>query len=200
MRVRSVEAKAGASYINHELNTLTQILHIAGQWDRMKRFYNPLPLPKKRPQRVMTEEEEQQLFEAASKNAECYLAYLVASISANTTATGAELRSLQLRHISLDENEPAIEIPHEMVKNEYRARRIPLNEIALKQVRRAVERAQYIGCVHATDHVFPLRVKPGLYDPGRPASPSWIRKQWQVLRQASPACRGYARTICATRR
>lgn len=177
--------KAGASYINHELNTLTQILHIAGQWDSMKRFYNPLPLPKKRPQRVMTEDEERQLFEAAAKSADCYLAYLVASISANTTATGAELRSLQLRHVQLDGDEPCIEIPHEMVKNEYRARRIPLNEIAAKQMRRAVDRAHYIGCTHPTDYIFPLRVKPGLYDPSKPASPSWVRKQWQILRKLS---------------
>src|SRR5579871_3424634 len=80
---------AGPSYINHELNTLSQMLRVAGHWDRLERFYNPLPLPTKRPQRVMTEDEERQLFEAASENAECYLAYLVASISANTTATGA---------------------------------------------------------------------------------------------------------------
>jgi len=177
--------KAGPSYINHEVNTLSQILHIASQWDRMKRFYNPLPLPKKRPQRVMTEEEEQQLFESASKNPDCYLAYLVASISKNTTASGAELRSLRLKHVQLEGEQPCIEIPHEMVKNEYRARRIPLNEIALKQVRRAIERAKYIGCSEPEDHIFPLRVKVGLYDPAKPASPSWIRKQWQVLRKVS---------------
>jgi len=182
---RQWKRKAGPSYINHELNTLSQILDIAAQWDRLKRFYNPLPLPKKRPQRVMTEEEEQQLFEAASKNPDCYLAYLVASISKNTTATGAELRSLRLKHVQLEGEQPCIEIPHEMVKNEYRARRIPLNEIALKQVRRAIERAKYIGCCEPEDHIFPLRVKPGLYNPEQPASPSWIRKQWQVLRKVS---------------
>ncbi len=177
--------KAGPSYINHEINTLSQILRIAGHWNRLEPFYNPLPLPTKRPQRVMTEEEEHCLFESASRNPDCYLAYIVASISANTTATGAELRSLQLRHVSLDGDEPCIEIPHEMVKNEYRARRIPLNETAAKQMRRAVERAHYIGCTQPTDHIFPLRVKPGLYDPSRPASPSWLRKQWEILREVS---------------
>jgi len=176
---------AGASYINHEVNTLKQIMDIARQWDRVARFYNPLMLPKKRPQRVMTEDEEQQLFEAAARTPECYLAYLVASISNNTTATGAELRSLRFRHVHLDGPEPYIEIPHEMVKNEYRARVIPLNEVAAKQMRRAVDRARYIGCNQPEDHVFPLRKKTGLYDPAKPASPSWLRKQWNELRRVS---------------
>ncbi len=176
---------AGPSYINHEINTLKQMMDIAGEWDRVKRFYNPLMLPKKRPQRVMTQEEEDKLFEAASKDDGCYLAYLVASISNNTTATGAELRSLRRKHVCLDGTEPMIEIPHEMVKNEYRARRIPLNEIARKQFVRVMERAQYLGSVLPEDYVFPLRVKTGLYDPTKPASPSWLQKQWGKLRRVS---------------
>ena len=177
--------EAGPSYVNHEINTLTQMLDISGEWERLRRYYNPLTLPKKRPQRVMTEDEEDQLFQAASRDNGAYLAYLVASISNNTTATGCELRSLQLRHIQVDGPEPVIEIPHEMVKNEYRARRIPLNDTALRQFRRALERARWLGSTLPTDYLFPFRVKRGMYDPTKPASASWIRAQWKKLRESS---------------
>jgi integrase len=177
--------RSGASYINHECNTLKQMMVIAGEWKRIERYYQPLMLPKDIVQRVMTDAESAKMFEAASKDDGCYLAYLVASISNNTTATGAELRSLQLRHVTLDGPEPMIEIPHEMVKNAFRARRIPLNAEAFKMFRRVMERAQFLGCSQPTDYVFPLRVKTGLYDPTRPASASWLRKQWERLRVVS---------------
>ena len=179
------QSEAGPSCINHDCNMLKQMLDVAGLWKPMRLFYQPLMLPKKIPQRVMTEEEEERLFSLASQDEGCALAYLVASISANTTASGVELRSLQLRHVSLDGEEPSIDIPHEMVKNEYRARRIPLNSTALLQFRRALARARYLGSVHPTDYVFPLRVRTGCYDPTRPASASWLRKQWGKLRAIS---------------
>lgn len=177
--------RSGASYINHECNTLKQMMVVAGEWKRIERYYQPLMLPKNIVQRVMTEKESAAMLEAAAKDDRCYLAYLVAVISQNTTATGAELRSLQLRHVTMDGPEPMIEIPHEMVKNAFRARRIPLNAEAFKMFRRVLERAQFLGSSQPTDYIFPLRVKTGLYDPTRPASASWLRKQWEALREVS---------------
>lgn len=176
---------AGPSYINHELNTLAQMLDMAGQWERLRRYYQPLMLPKARPQRVLTPQEKEDLFKAAERDPECLLAYIVAGISSNTTATGAELRSVQLRHLDVTSNEPCIEIPPEMVKNEYRARRIPLNSEALKYCRMALERANFLGSVQSTDYLFPFRVKLRLYDPSRPASASWLKKCWPKLRKAA---------------
>lgn len=176
---------AGPSYINHEMNTLAQMLDMAGQWERLRRYYQPLMLPKKRPQRVLSEQEKEDLFGAAERDPECLLAYIVAGISSNTTATGAELRSVRIQHMIVIGPEPSIEIPPDMVKNEYRARRIPLNAEALKFCRMALERAHYLGAVQPTDYVFPFRVKVRLYDPRRPASASWLKKCWPKLRRAS---------------
>ena len=161
------------------------MLDIVGEWERLKRFYNPMVLPKKRPQRVMTEKEEEQLFTAAESDPECFLAYIVAAITNNTTASGAELRSLQLRHVRLDVPEPEVEIPHALVKNEYRARRIPLNSTVQQHFRLALRRAAQLGSRQPDDYLFPIRIKKGLYDPTKPASSSWLRNQWGKLRATS---------------
>lgn len=53
------------SSINHDLNTLAQILNQAGLWEEIRPFYKPLPLPGWTPPRVLTEEEENRFFEIA---------------------------------------------------------------------------------------------------------------------------------------
>ena len=62
---------AGASAINHELSTLKQILDHAGEWDRLKKRYKPLPSGSPQVGRALADEEEaQQLFELAGQDTE----------------------------------------------------------------------------------------------------------------------------------
>ncbi|ADV83865.1 integrase family protein [Terriglobus saanensis SP1PR4] len=176
---------AGPSVVNHELNTLSQILDHAGLWEPMKKFYTPLKLPRWTPPRTMTQAEEDQLFAIAASNPDWELAYLVASITNNTTASGVELRYLKISDVMLHTNPPQIHIASDAVKNEFRGRRIPLNETALKQFERALMRAHRLGSTQQTHYLFPLRVHRGAYDPTRPASSSWLRKPFDELRKAA---------------
>src|SRR3974390_1119154 len=57
--------KAGASAINHELSTLKQILDLAGEWNRLKKWYKPLPTAPSRVGRELSNEEKIQLLEVA---------------------------------------------------------------------------------------------------------------------------------------
>lgn len=178
--------RAGASAINHELNTLAQLLEYAGLWQAIKPYYQPLRLPRWTPRRVMTPDEEQKLFIVASSNPDFELAYLVASLTNNTTASGCELRLLQIEHFKLlSANGPEILVPSDRVKNEDRGRRIPLNSTAQKQAERILARAARLGAVDSKHYAFPFRVKRNEYDPTRPASRSWLRKQFQAMREAA---------------
>lgn len=190
-RMRSVNADrlwirvAGPSAVNHELNALSQVLEYAGLWQRLKPYYNPLPLPRWRPPRVMTPEEEERLFMVAASHPEFELAYLVASLTNNTSASGVELRCLQIKHVNVLSTPAEIVIPSDRVKNEFRGRRIPLNETAAKQASRCLARAAKLGAVDKEHYLFPFRVNRNTFDPNRPASRSWLRKQFVKMREAA---------------
>lgn len=175
------------SSINHDLNTLAQILSQAGLWEAMKPFYKPLPLPGWTPPRVLTEEQENCFFEIAAKDSAFSIAYWIASLTNNTSASGSELRKLQLKHINLDADPPVLYVPSDAVKNEYRARVIPLNERGAIQVKRILTRAYTLGCVQPEHYLFPFRIAAGKHDPARPASPWFIYKQWNKLVEAALA-------------
>ncbi len=42
-----------------------------------------------------------------------------------------------------------------------------------------------LGCAQQDDFLFPFRVRRNVFDPKRPASRSWIRKDWEHLRKAT---------------
>jgi site-specific recombinase XerD len=174
---------AGASCINHELNTLAQILKMADLWDLIEKHYKALPLPNWTPPKVLTAEEEERFFRVAAGNPDWKVAYWAVSLTNNTSAMGIELRHLQMKHIFLDQAPPTIHIPDTKVKNEFRARVVPLNAVAEKQVRRILERAQQLGAWHPDHYVFPFRVKRGAYDVTRPASPYFLRYAFRSMRQ-----------------
>jgi integrase len=173
--------KYAASCINHDLNTLSQILEKAGLWKAIKDQYRPLPLPAWTPPRVLTDQEEEAFFKVAASKPDFALAYWVASLSNQTSATGCELRKLQLKHIDLESPRPILYVPSEAVKNEYRARVIPLNDRGEIQLRRILERARRLGASKPEHYLFPFRSKRNFFDPTRPASDSFIRKQWNKL-------------------
>lgn len=192
--------KAGHPTVNHELSTLGQILQHGNLWKTLSPYYFPLSIPKWSPREVLSEEDEQRLFTAASSHPEAHLAYWVACITNNTTAAGCELRGLQLKHIFLRAPEDISEIyvPEEAVKNNSRPRKIALNPTARWAVEQCYKRAFVLGC-NAPDHyLFPFcdRLEhrdpgPGpsskrpLYDPTRQCSRGFLRYSWNKLRQAT---------------
>ncbi len=176
--------KAGASRINHELNTLSQILGRAGLWAAIAPHYQPLKLPKPKVGCALSPEEEERLFRHASSRNRWFVAYCCSLITANTTAGPKEIRYLKMRNVDLGTEQPAIHI-EEGVKNEHRVRDIPLNEAAAWAVRQLAKRARSLGANDPNHFLLPHRAARGQRgaDPTRPMG-SW-KKAWHALRDAA---------------
>ncbi|HET9183238.1 MAG TPA: hypothetical protein VFP59_13965 [Candidatus Angelobacter sp.] len=86
---------AGPSCVNHEINTLSQILKYADLWDLIQKHYRPLPLPNWTPPKVLTAEEEERFFRVVAERPDWSVAYWAVSLTNNTSAMGIELRHLQ---------------------------------------------------------------------------------------------------------
>lgn len=175
----------GASLINHEINALSQILKQAGLWDKIKNYYAPLAEPEWKPPKVFTFEEQQRIFSFAEDDPNLELADIVFTITRNTSASGSELRLSRIGSVSLDSKPPIFRVTGDTTKNRIRPRVIPLNDDAEKAFRRALDRAARLGAYREYHYLFPLRVNRAVWDPMRPASRSWLRKQTAKLRERS---------------
>ncbi len=178
---------ASHSRINHELNVLVQMLRACKRWEEIRPHYFPLQLKSWSPREILSERQEEDLFTKVAGYPEAELAYCVAAITNNTTASGIELRCLKLKDVLL---RPAgeiseISIPPEACKNNYRPRNIALNEVAKWAVETVRERAKKLGSNEPEHYLFPLRVKRNEYDATRPASRCFLRCSWNHLRNIS---------------
>jgi integrase len=174
---------AGPSAINHELNSLSQILRQAGLWAKLKDYYGPLPEPEWKKPKVFSFEEQQRIFDFSKDDPNLELADIVFAITRLTSASGVELRLARLRQLCLTSHPPTFDITADTTKNAVRPRLIPLLPEAEDAFRRAQERAYRLGA-HRDDHfLFPFRVNRNTWDPTRPASKSWLRKQTAALRE-----------------
>lgn len=185
--VRPWNKIASHSRINHELNVLSQMLKACNEWEKIRPYYFPLPLKSWSPREILSEKEEQDLFTKVAGYPEAELAYCVAAITNNTTASGIELRCLKIDNISL---RPAgeiseIYIPPEACKNDHRPRKIALNEVARWAVGKVFARAFKLGSTKPEHFLFPFRVKRNQYDPNRPATRWFLRCSWEHLRTIS---------------
>ncbi len=176
------QKSAGAWCINHEITTLKQIMEMAGLWDLVGKHYKPMRIQASSKPRVLSPEDEEKFFRVVAENPDWSVAYWACSLTNNTSAFGAELRFLQLKHLFLDQTPPMIHIPDLRAKNEFRARAIPLNSVALKQVKRLLARANRIGSLKPDHYLFPFRIKKGEYDINRPASAFFIRSAFRSMR------------------
>ncbi len=136
---------------------------------------------------MLSEAEEDAFFKVAGTNPDWALAYCVASLTNNTSASGKELRMLQLKDVDLESDPPILSVPRDM-KNPHRQRRIPLNDRGRIQMERLLDRARSLGSTRPEHYLFPLRDKRSKqYDPTRPASESWLKYQWKKMVSAALA-------------
>ena len=177
------DGPASNSTVNHELSVVGQMLKHCKLWGAVRPYYFPLKVNSWSPRIVLTEEQEEKLWKSASRHDECDLAYWVATITNNTTASGIELRGLRLRHVRLNDNISEIEIPPEAVKNTSRPRNIPLNPTARWAMEECYKRALKLGSTEPDHFLFPKRIGHKTYDPTQQASRSWLRKNWDKLRK-----------------
>jgi integrase len=173
------------SYINHEIATLGKMMKFASLWHRIKPYYSALPVKRWSPRDVLTVEAEERFFKELPKHPEAALAYWVATITNNTTASGIELRGLRLSNIFLNDEIGEIYVPEDSVKNDSRPRKIALNTLARWAVTQCLKRAIRLGATEPDHYVFPFRIKRNLYDPTRPASRFFLRKSWAKLQKAT---------------
>lgn len=184
---------ACAETINHEMGLLKKTLKKSivvkdgiksTLWEPLEEYYRPLQAKEWQRPKVYTPQEEERIFAHAAEDPNLALAEIVFTITRNTSASGSELRYQRLRDLRLQEKIPLVDV-RDGTKNDIRPRTIPLNGPALAAYRRAVDRAARLGS-HRPDHfLFPFRVNRKLYDPSRPASKAWLRKQYQKLRVRS---------------
>ena len=175
------------STVNHELALLGRILGHCRLWKHLREYYFPLPVPKWSPREIMSEEDEARFFIEGGRHPQAQLAYQVACLTNNTTASGSELRYLRLKHIFLRPAKEISEIyiPPEGVKNDSRPRKIALNRTAKWAVQQLYRRALQLGCADPDDYLFPFWIHRGKYDPTRPASKTFLRKSWAALIRAT---------------
>lgn len=185
MGVFAENGPAGSSCVNHELNALQQILRRAGLWTAIADYYSPLKEPDWKPPKTFSVREEETLFTRSGDDPNVELADIVFRITRNTTASGCELRGLRHRNLELYADPPRVHIPPDATKNEVRPRTIPLNAEARDAFQRAVARANKLGSHQPYHYLFPFRINRAHWDPLKPASKSWLRKQTAKLRDAT---------------
>lgn len=159
----------GASTINHETSALQQILRRIGHWAKLEGDFQPLPLPKWQPGRVITEAEKERLFRVAASDPNWESACLFAQISVNTSAGPWEVATLRLMDVFLESEEgPLMVVQPEGAKRPERVRPIPLENEALSAIRLALERARELGAREPEHYIFPYRIRgTKTYDPAR---------------------------------
>jgi integrase len=180
--------RACVSYVNHETNLIAQVLKYCDLWEFIGKHFRQLPPAEWRPPKVLTHDEEERFFRVAASNPDWSVAYWTVSLTNNTSAAGSELRTLQLKHIFIEgewQHNPKIHIPDRTAKNQFRARVIPLNEVALHKLNRILERARSHGLNHPEHYLFPKRIARNRYDVTQPASRSFIRKAFKEMREAT---------------
>src|ERR1700686_3098603 len=158
--------KAGPSLINHELGALAQVLNLADLWVPISNYYERLPERNWAPAKVLTTEQEDRFFRFASRKPGWRTAYNSARLTANSTISGCELRTLRLENLRLNHDPPTINVP-DTAKNRHRVRGVPLNTVALAAVRDLLALAQERGAIEPRHHLIPFRLKKGTYDPDR---------------------------------
>lgn len=182
LRSRTVSA----SRVNHEVNTLSQILSRVGLWATIKQHYEPMPLPKSKVGRAMSDSQEQAIWDTAQQRKRWRVAYWAALLTANTTRGWSEIRHIKLG--CLDLNNKMVFLS-EGTKTDGREGWMPLNEIAFWAIYQLYERAVKLGACRPEHYLFPARTKSRgqhaaqTHDPARPQGS--VRTAWEALRKAA---------------
>jgi len=166
----------GNRTINMEVGVLRRVLKKFKLWTRFVEDYKRLPEPKNIG-RALTPEQEEKLFTVASSHPESKVAFLVALITANTTAGGVELRNVRIGDIDLEAKTLSVRVG----KNRFRIRILPLNQTAMWAVEQLLLRARILGATQPDHYLMPSRVSGKLYDPTQPLSRWGWRTAWRRL-------------------
>ena len=173
--------QVGPVRVNRELGVvLAGVLDRAGLWEETKKFYEPLPLPKKKRGIALEPEEERYLHQIAANNSRWALVYYCAVLGRNTCMGTKEIRMLRLSCI--DQKDYKWVRVEEFVKNDYRTRTLKCNSDASWALQRLAERAASMGAYLPDHYLLPHKADTGKRgaDPTRPQY--CFLWQWRRLR------------------
>ncbi|HTR22716.1 MAG TPA: tyrosine-type recombinase/integrase [Terriglobales bacterium] len=186
---------AGPDRINHECNTLQQILTGAGLWAPIAQHYKPMKRPRGTGAgRRVGPEELRHLLEVASGRTKWRIAYLCTLVEVSTGCGPSEV--LHLRLGDIDQTKREIRFI-EGTKTIFRKRDLPMNDDCLWAVQQLEAIARDKGAT-APEHYLVLgraTSRGGHADPTRPATS--YKRAWYSLRKEAakkfPALAGVRR-------
>jgi integrase len=173
----------GPSAVNHELNALQQILRHALCWGQISDSYHSLKEPEWQKPTTLTPKEQQAIFAEATADPNLQLVEIAFSIMRHAGLSSCELRRVRFRDLDLESVPPTFHVTLDATESDTVPRLIPLTPDAKEAFSRAIERANRLGSRYPAQFIFPYRVNRALWDPGRPASRGWLRKQTETLRE-----------------
>jgi integrase len=173
----------GAVRINREIGVvLGGTLERAGLWEEIKRFYEPLPLPKTKRGIALEPEEERHIWQIAAANPHWKVVYWCSLLARNTCMGTNEIRQLKMG--AIDQKDFLWVRVQEGLKNAYRERTLRCNPDAAWALRNLAERAAQHGASLPDHYLLPHRSALGTRcqpDPTRPqATFLW---SWRKLRK-----------------
>ena len=165
--------------VNMDIGSLRQVMKRFKQWRRLEDDVKMLTESGGEPVgRVLTNEEQERLFKTAEANPEWEHVYCAATLAANTSMRGVEVKHVRRR--DFDTQKRVIHI--RTSKNETSKRVIPLNDSAFEAVQRMVKRADLLGHTDPNHYLWCANQHHKL-DPTQPAS-KWDTA-WRALRDAA---------------
>lgn len=180
----------GPSAINHEINSLAQVLNDAGLWEDIKPSYHSLPVYK-RTRTILTEEQELALFNVASSRPRWRVAYLGSILVAATGLRAGQIRELQIGSLDLENSRIRV-LEHKWLKRRGATQRkrpvverwVPLDEAGYWAAQQLLDRALEIGVSRDDSFLLPANAKEGSvgYDHSRHQA-HW-RTAWEQIRIA----------------
>jgi integrase len=145
---------AGAYLINSELSVLQMIMKESGEWDRIRPFYKPLRVPKRRGGHSISADEERQLREVAFSRPKWRLAAHCMMVMLSTTMGFGELRHIRRRDVDLKKRSLLV---RDGAKNLYRDRTIPMNTAAYESMCWILDRWKRLGGREEVEFILPHR-------------------------------------------
>lgn len=165
--------------VNMDVGALRRVLKRFKYWHRLEDDVKMLTESGGAPiGRVLSDKEQERLFEVARSNPEWVHVYCAAVLAANTSMRGVEIKHLRRKDIELEAK--ALHIRKS--KNEGSKRILPLNAAALAAVKTMMERADELGHTKP-EHYLWCGSQHHKIDPTKPAD-KWDTA-WRALREAA---------------
>jgi integrase len=145
---------AGSHLINAELSVLQMVMKESGEWDRIKKFYKPMRVPKRRGGHSISADEERRLRDVAFSRPKWRLAAHCMIVMLSTTMGFGELRHIRRRDVDLKRKRILV---RDGAKNLYRDRTIPMNAAVYDSMSWILDRWERLGGCRDDHYILPHR-------------------------------------------